>query len=588
MLLPLPAVGHADLSVSKKMEQHDLFGEIEPPHFTIRQSAMLLGVCPATVRNWIKTKYLTQDQNGRITRASLARFQTEVLAREKLTQRANKSLKDAHDHAGLAARLLAEINRPAALPDKLGMEYEAGLSDSFRNREGIYYTPAHVARNLFSAPAADIRNASFCDPCCGSGNFIVRALELGFQPQNIHGYDSDPVAVEITKARIHKLSGYQSPHIKVADFLKTWPACGRFDFIYTNPPWGKKIARQTRTETGSRLQAGGSIDSCSLFFLACLQCLKENGQLGLLLPESFFNIAVFEETRIKALQLSIERLIDYGKVFKGLVTKAQAIVLKNRPSGPYARISCEIAGSAYQRSQASFASNPKSILNLYCDDQSANTLQHLLSIPHDTLKDRAAWGLGIVTGNNKKFIRSTPAKGHIPVYRGADILPGSLQPANSFIPSDLDLYQQVAPVRFYEAKEKLIYRFISSRLVFFYDDQQRHVLNSANMLVPHKDFPITTKMLAELLNSDFMNWVFAKLFNTHKILRSDLELLPIHSGLLANASDFDEACYIRQLGIAKEGPRAYRIMSNNDHHGLQSRAAQRFPNNQRCAAFPSR
>ena len=541
------------------MEQHDLFGEIEPPHFTIRQSAMLLGVCPATVRNWIKTKYLTQDKNGGITRASLARFQTQVLAREKLTQRANKSLKDTHDHAALATRLLAEINRPAALPDKLGMKYEAGLSDAFRNREGIYYTPAHIVRDLFSVPAEDIRNASFCDPCCGSGNFIVRALELGFQPQNIHGYDSDPVAVEITKARIYKLSGYQSPHIKVADFLKTWPACGRFDFIYTNPPWGKKIARQTRSATGARLQAGSSIDTCSLFFLACLQCLKENGGLGLLLPESFFNIAVFEETRIKALQLSIERLIDYGKVFKGLVTKAQAIVLKNRPSGPYARISCKIAGSAYQRSQASFASNPKSILNLYCDDQSAHTLQHLLSIPHDTLKDRAAWGLGIVTGNNKKFIRSTPEKGYIPVYRGADILPDGLKPASNFMPSDMGLYQQVAPVRFYEAKEKLIYKFISSRLVFFYDDQQRHVLNSANMLVPRKDFPIATKLLAELLNSDFINWVFVKLFNTHKILRGDLESLPIHSRLLADASNFNEARYLEKLDIEKHKNGAYRI-----------------------------
>ena len=75
--------------------------------------------------------------------------------------------------------------------------------------------------------------------------------------------------------------------------------------------------------------------------------------------------------------------------------------------------------------------------------------------------------------------------------------------------------------------------------------------NSANMLVPQKDFPVTTKMLAELLNSDFMNWVFAKLFNTHKILRSDLESLPVHSRLLANASDFDEARYLEKLDIEK-------------------------------------
>ena len=520
---------------------------------------MLLGVCPATVRNWIKTQYLAQDQNGRITRDSLEQFQTKFLAREKLTQRANKSLKDTHNHAKLVSKFLAEITAPDAELDNLSIEYEASLSDSFRNREGIYYTPANVAHDLFSAPSEDIRNASFCDPCCGSGNFIVRALELGFSPKNIHGYDIDPVAAAITKARIYKLSGYQSPHIKVADFLRIWPDCGQFDFIYTNPPWGKKMTKKTRVAIGSSLKAGASTDTCSLFFLACLKCLKHNGTLGLLLPESFFNIAVFEGARIKALQLSIERLVDYEKVFKGLVTKAQAMVLKNKPPAPCAKIVCETAGSRYQRSMASFASNPKSILNLYCDAQSARTLRRLLSLPFVTLKNQATWGLGIVTGNNKKFIKSTHEKGHTPVYKGVDILPGNLKPASNFIPSDMSLYQQVAPLKFYEAREKLIYKFISSRLVFFHDERQRYVLNSANILIPDKNFPIPTAVLAELLNSDFMNWVFSKLFNTHKVLRSDLESLPIHSQFLINASSFDEVRYLEKLDIEKDQNGAYRI-----------------------------
>ena len=543
------------------MKQHDLFGETEPPHFTIRQSAMLLGVCPATIRNWIKTQYLTLDQNGGITRDSLARFQTKFLAREKLTQRANKSLKDTHHHAKLAAKFLAKITEPDAAPDKLGTEYEASLSDSFRNREGIYYTPADVVRDLFSAPAQDNRNASFCDPCCGSGNFIVRALELGFSPKNIHGYDIDPVAVAITKARIYKLSGYKVENIKTADFLET--AIGQeqdgFDFIYTNPPWGKKMTKKTRMAIGSSLQAGASTDTCSLFFLACLKCLKHNGTLGLLLPESFFNIAVFEGARIKALQLSIERLIDYEKVFKGLVTKAQAMALKNRPPAPCAKIVCESAGRRYQRSMASFASNPKSILNLYCDTQSARALQHLLSLPFITLKNQATWGLGIVTGNNKKFIKSTHEQVYTPVYKGVDILPGGLKPASNFIPSDMSLYQQVAPLEFYEAREKLIYRFISNRLIFFYDNRQRYVLNSANILIPDKNFPISAAVLAEILNSDFINWVFSKLFNTHKVLRGDLESLPIHSQFLINASSFDEARYLEKLDIEKDQNGAYRI-----------------------------
>ena len=105
----------------------------------------------------------------------------------------------------------------------------------------------------------------------------------------------------------------------------------------------------------------------------------------------------------------------------------------------------------------------------------------------------------------------------------------------------------------------MIYKFISSRLVFFYDDQQRHVLNSANMLVLHKNFPVAKKIFAQLLNSDFMNWVFAKLFNTHKILRGDLESLPIHNGLFENASDFNEVRYLEKLDIEKNRNGTYRI-----------------------------
>ena len=50
----------------------------------------------------------------------------------------------------------------------------------------------------------------------------------------------------------------------------------------------------------------------------------------------------------------------------------------------------------------------------------------------------------------------------------------------------------------------------------------------------------------------------------------------------------NEARYIQQLGIAKEGPDAYRITGNNDRNGLQSRAAQLCPNNQTYAVFPIR
>ncbi len=549
------------MTKTRILEQRNLFGEVGPTAITIEESANHLGVSTATIFNWIKTKYLEQAGKGKITLESLEQFQSEISGKEKLTQRANKSLKDSHDHEKTVSRFLDKIALSTDSSEKIGIEYETSLSDSYRNKEGIYYTPGEIVRDLLAVPQDDIQDASFCDPCCGSGNFIVRALELGFQPANIYGYDIDPVAVEITKARIYEITGYKSDQIKVGNFLDIVSAkeTAKFDYIYTNPPWGKKIARKAKRLTGSRLGAGSSIDTCSLFFFACVRCLKNNGNLGLLLPESFFNITTFEDARIKALQLSIERLIDYGRLFNGLITKAQAIVLRNNVLEPSATILCESIDASYKRSVNSFVYNPKSILNFYCDDKDAATLQHLMSIPYITLNNQASWGLGIVTGNNKRFIKSTPGSRYIPVYKGTDILPKELKQASNFIPADMNLYQQVAPLQFYEAKEKLIYKFISSKLCFFYDDKQRYFLNSANMIIPDKTFPVPTRVLGELLSSNFMNWVFSRIFNTHKILRSDLELLPIHNQFLKDRYSFDEESYLEQLTIERGKHGTYRI-----------------------------
>lgn len=550
-----------EITKVRNLNQHNLFGELLPPTIAIEESASRLGVSTATIRNWVKTKYLEQVGKGRITLESLERFQDEVSGKEKLNQRANKSLKDTHDHKQTTSKFLGKILDSSDVSEKTGIEYEESLSDSYRNKEGIYYTHSTVVRNLFLLGEEDVSDATFCDPCCGSGNFIMRAIELGFKPENIYGYDIDSVAVEMTKARIFKATGYESENIKVANFLDraSEKSAEKFEYIYTNPPWGKKITKEARALIGSKLEVGTSIDTCSLFFFACIKSLKKNGQLGLLLPEAFFNIATFEDARIKALQLSIERLIDYGKAFKGLVTKAQGIVLKNVVATRATEISCEGHGATFKRPMDSFKYNPKSILNFYCNDEEATTLQYLLSMPHITLSNRVSWGLGIVTGNNNKFIKPHFEEGYTPVYKGSDIQVGGLNRCSHFIPSDMSLYQQVAPLARYQAKEKLVYKFISSRLCFFYDDEQRFFLNSANMLIPDESFPVSTKVLGELLSSDFMNWIFSRIFNTHKILKGDLEVLPIHSQFLKDITQFDEENYLTKLSIVKGENGTYRI-----------------------------
>ena len=78
------------------------------------------------------------------------------------------------------------------------------------------------------------------------------------------------------------------------------------------------------------------------------------------------------------------------------------------------------------------------------------------------------------------------------------------------------------------------------------------------MLIVNEEFPVSMKVLAELFNSELMNWLFKKLFNTHKVLRGDLEKMPIFTQFLIEDT-FNEAAYLENINIEKIENGTFRI-----------------------------
>lgn len=555
---------------------------------SVEEAAGIAGVSAATIRNWGKTGYLTQIGRGLISKDSLAHFMHAVAGTSKLTARANKSMKDTHDHARVSRALEALIRNHR--PESMGEAYADSLSEAHRNREGIFYTPPAIAADMLKGIIVG-SDTSFLDPCCGSGTFLVEALKKGVKPENVFGFDPDANAVEIARTRIRREFGTDAPHLRVGDFLDAavWlSARGEsFDLIFTNPPWGKKLPKLQKHSLAKQFGSGRTLDTSALFLFASLKVLKPGGMLGFLLQEAFFNIAGFEDARKRILEKQIIRLTDYGKPFKKLLTRAQAIVICNEPStcggSPSASggacdpsthgnnepvadgvnitclvrpmVKCTSESRTYFRAADSFRSNPGTIFNFWAGSGDAAVIERMYSLPHKTLKGNAGWALGIVTGNNAAFCSDRAQKGYVPVYKGADISPGRLKKPSAFIPQDFTRFQQVAPMGFYQAKEKLIYRFIHSRLCFYHDTRQRFILNSANLLIPDENLGLSCRQLADLMNSEPMNWLFRKLFRTHKILRRDLESLPIHVEYFRKNPVFNESTYLEYLGLKKTSAR---------------------------------
>lgn len=518
---------------------------------TALEVALELDVSEATVRNWIKTNLLSISENKEVTQDSINYLKENIVGKKKLLSRANKKQKDSHNHQLLSFEIQQKINLQSDL-EKIGEEYENSLSDSYKNKEGIYYTPDFIVMDMMKGFNGNLSDKTFLDPCCGSGNFIIKAIDLGFKPENIFGFDVDENAVEITKKRIFEQTGYCSENIIKSDFLEqSITEKKRFDYIFTNPPWGKKIPKEDKQKYSKIFKAGKSVDTASLFFFASLSLLKPNGKMGFLLPDSFFNIGAFEDVRKKVLEYQIDRLIDYKKPFKGLLTRAQAIIITHSKPAENHQAFCEFEGKINNRIQNSFIENPKFILNFQTDQNEAELIRHICNLPHITLKNNAVFGLGIVTGNNKTICKTEHRKGLIPVYKGSDITKKGLKNPTFFIEKDFKNFQQTAPEKLYKAPEKLIYKFISNQLCFYCDTEQRYILNSANLLILNKDFPLSGRKLTELLNSDFMTWLFRKLFGTHKVLKSDLQHLPVHFKYYEKNSNFTESKFLDYLGIKK-------------------------------------
>ena len=117
------------------------------------------------------------------------------------------------------------------------------------------------------------------------------------------------------------------------------------------------------------------------------------------------------------------------------------------------------------------------------------------------------------------------AQGLEPIYTGKDIARYCLKKASRYIKYNRADFQQCAKDEFYRAKEKLVYKFVSSRLCFTYDDKQRLFLNSANILIPDVD-GMSVKSVLAFLNSSLFNFLYVKRFDDLKILKGNLSTLP--------------------------------------------------------------
>ena len=420
--------------------------------------------------------------------------------------------------------------------DVLGFLYQSLLLEGKKSQSGSYYTPSGIVDEIIADYVK--KDSKVLDPCCGTGQFLLAFSDVVENPTNIYGIDSDEIAVRI--ARLNMLIKFKdknfAPNIICKNtlfdignydlFSLNDEYMKDFDVIATNPPWGVHFSKEDNNRLRKIYPTITSLESFSYFLKKSLDLLRDNGISSFILPESILNVKTHKDMREIILKnTQIKKIIYLNRVFKNVFTPVIRLDFKKSET-INEKILIYKEAQQYSVEQKKWLNNQDFVFDIHVNEFDTEIINKIYKVNHTTLKNKADWALGIVTGNNKEFIIDEPKDGFEPIYKGKEIKRFALNNPSSYIKFVPDKFQQVAPVEKYRAKEKLIYKFISKYLVFAYDDKQKLTLNSANIVIPRiSNYPL--RVITALFNSSLYQFIFQKKFSSIKVLRSHIEQLPL-------------------------------------------------------------
>lgn len=401
--------------------------------------------------------------------------------------------------------------------DILWWIYQSLLTEWEKNKKWSYYTPDYIAQEQINNFFKEWN--IFLDPCCWTGQYLLNIPTK--YPKNIWGTDSDELAVKI--AKINLMVKYPDTHFEPNIFhldsltnspiLKEW----FFDVIATNPPWWAKL------DTQYFWYSITSWESFSYFLEKWLKLLKKWWILSYILPESILNVKTHKDIRKEILKYDIISIHELWRIFTWVFTPAIRIDIKKEKEDWKVNI---YWNKKYSFDKNIFKQNLNYNFSINISENDSEMINKLYSKKCLFLDDENAdWALWIVTWNNKEFLSDKQKKWYIPVWTGKEVDFYKLKPTKKFLLYSPTDYQQIAPIEKYKAKQKLIYKFISNKLVFSLDEQWVFTLNSANILIPKLNYPI--KVILALFNSELYSKIFEKKFNSIKILKSHIQELPL-------------------------------------------------------------
>ena len=253
---------------------------------------------------------------------------------------------------------LAKYSFLDATVDVKGTAYETIVSNTLKQEAGQFFTPRNIIKCMVEMLDPD-QNTRVLDPACGSGGFLVMVLDhvrrkmtknmypdlegpllevkynspeiddlvRDYASNMIFGFDFDPDLKKAARmnmvmsgdghSNIYNINSLEYPGGSKPDVLriakavnhsiaiskdKDFPfgtaddnAQGKFDMVFTNPPFGAKV--EVDPEIAKNYELNSTAPEV-LFIEACYRFLKPGGKMAIVLPDGILGNPNTESVRM--------------------------------------------------------------------------------------------------------------------------------------------------------------------------------------------------------------------------------------------------------------------------------------------------
>lgn len=152
-----------------------------------------------------------------------------------------------------------------------------------------YYTKSDPILNYMTRMLNFEPHDNILEPCGGDGVFIDKILEHN-PDAHVNVFELNPSAVVGLKKKYSNRPGIS---VKETDTLldTTIVSCSqKYDKIIGNPPYGARNDEKKKGLLNKLYSDLYTKESYTLFLYACTRCLKENGELCFIIPDTFLSL----------------------------------------------------------------------------------------------------------------------------------------------------------------------------------------------------------------------------------------------------------------------------------------------------------